>query len=81
MATLGFTNMEGNHEEITDYELFGYIRTDFFYDQINRPYIRGLLAELGFSPCEIFGLMELLGIEREKWGEESRDTEANVIYT
>ena len=57
-------------ETVQDYKLFGWIKQDFFYDKISRPVVRELLYELGFQPCEVFGLMELLGLEKEAWEKE-----------
>lgn len=46
------------------------IHRDFLNYTLDRNYTRNLLKELGFKPCEVFGLMELLGLELEQAEEE-----------
>ena len=51
-------------EEVS--ELVRCIHRDFLSGELNREYIRNMFRELGLSETEIFGLMELLGVEKEK---------------
>lgn len=42
------------------------IQRDFMNYTLDRNYTRNLLTELGFSPCQVFGMLELLGLELSK---------------
>jgi hypothetical protein len=42
------------------------IHRDFLNYVLDRNYARNLLSELGFLPTQVFGSLELLGLELEK---------------
>jgi len=48
------------------------VHRDFMNYVLDRHYTRNLLKELGFSPCQIFAMLELLGLELAK-AEERRE--------
>ena len=65
------TKEEGHH-------LIDCIHRDFLSYVLDRNYTRNMFKELGFSETEIFGLMELLGLELE---EKERENMENLgIY-
>jgi len=51
------------------------IQRDFLVYVIDREYTRGIFRDLGLSETEIFGLLELLGLELEK-----KQKEACLLY-
>ena len=55
---------------VTVAKLFNSMWDEYVSGRMSNDWARGMLAEMGLSPCEVFHMMERLQMGREEWLKE-----------